>query len=154
MPKPGEKGESATSGDVADLAAQVAQHNAELAAVEDLRRYAQERHGRLLWRAYAECRAAGIPVPELVLRVFDQWAAALGDAEGPAETLRALELGGDSRNHRGRGHLAKAEQRHILAAEVDYLHRLRGKQVTEAIRIVATRHGLTETFVKKAYYRR
>jgi len=70
-----------------------------------LRQYLNSRVGLHVWRAYAEYRRAGMPVPENILAKLDQWAAALGAAVTEKEVAAAIEMqaiGGNTAKRRMR----------------------------------------------------
>lgn len=123
-------------------------------AREHLALYDQERHGLLVWRMFREYRAQGVPVPEYILRKFDQWAVRLESASGVREVALALEMtgrGGGPRNRVGGPQGAAlidalAEQRRLVERVESYIRRkvLPGA----AIRRVAAETGMPASAVK------
>ena len=55
--------------------------------------YMRERNGLLIWKAFAEYRRAGLPVPENILCKLDKWAQALQGAWTDKEVAAAIEAG-------------------------------------------------------------
>ena len=93
---------------------------AEYAAGNHLLLYLRERNGLLVWRAYAEYRAAGVAVPENILAKLDQWASWLESASGAAEVARAIEMAPKSGPF-GAKHLLAVERRRAIASDVEHL---------------------------------
>ena len=125
-------------------------------AVEDVQRHERGESALLVWRAYAEVRAAGLPVPEAILVHFDRWAAGLGEVPPvgktrPAAMLRALGLAGDDKGKIS--HSTTAERDNTVAGEVKTKCSA-GMETGTAIAEVARAFGLSVPVVKKAYYRR
>jgi hypothetical protein len=55
--------------------------------------HCKEPNGLLVWRAFQEYRAAGLPVPEELLVIFDRWATAVATAKNEGEVAKAIEAG-------------------------------------------------------------
>lgn len=67
---------------------------AQVNAKRHLALYDKERNGLLIWKAYMEYRRCGVPVPESLLKRFDQFAEKLLSTSGPQEIAAALEMTG------------------------------------------------------------
>jgi hypothetical protein len=61
---------------------------------DDLVLYAWHGSGLALWRAYEACRAAGEPIPEVILLYFDKMARALGAANTAKQIAAAVQMSG------------------------------------------------------------
>ena len=55
--------------------------------------YRRERNGLLIWRAFAEYRRAGLPVPDNIMAKLDEWAVALEGAWNDTQVANAIEMG-------------------------------------------------------------
>ncbi|MCC5869612.1 MAG: hypothetical protein JJU27_14015 [Gammaproteobacteria bacterium] len=69
--------------------------------------YQKTGNGMLLWKAYAVFRRERVPVPEYMLKVFDDMGEALLESRDQSAVMRALHLvnrkGGPQRNTRLKG---------------------------------------------------
>jgi hypothetical protein len=122
------------------------------AANDHWRLYRRERNGLLIWRMYAEYREAGLPVPEPILRHFDEWARRLERASGTKEIAAAIEMTGPKGGPQGAAHLRKVEAQRDVVSEVEFLVSI-GCPVAEAIRRAAKSHHRSEAAVKALYQR-
>ena len=123
-------------------------------AAQDMAMYRGTGNARFVWRAFMSFREVGLPIPEDILAVFDRWARSLSSGDGPAETLRAMDLGGGPRTRLGSTQVGVVERETVIAREVDRLRALKGIGPTVAIRQVAAMRLMPEPEVRKAYYRR
>ena len=117
--------------------------------------YLKTGDGLLIWRAYQECRSGGLPIPESILKKFDQFGVRLVDSESVQDIAKALEMASDSgpagaRRTRGREH-----QRNI----VEYVHLLRGlaqrvglqREADDIYADAAKRFHTTKGYAKRLY---
>lgn len=116
-----------------------------------MERYKRTGNARFVWRAYRGLREAGLPIPEVILKCFDQWAGALRSDDDAAGTFRAMELGGGKRSHLGARRVGPEERRSVIAAAVRQMVE-RDVAPTAAIRQVAQRFAISEPAARKAYY--
>lgn len=116
----------------------------------ELELYASLQNGIPLWRAFLLCRAAGEPVPEVILHELEQMARGLVDAEGPDEALRVLKLDSNNRGGTASYQLKLARERRETMSRVDRLIAL-GVSKGEAYRRVAGELGKDVGAIKKAY---
>ncbi len=129
----------------------VEEMNARHAAWNHAALYPRERNGLLVWRAFAEYRAAGLPVPEAILLKFDEWAARLERVSGAEEVARAVEMTGpgDGRSGgpQGAAHLAKVERARAIVSAVEALTARNVSRAAAHAR-VARERGMTTAAVR------
>ena len=119
--------------------------------------YLRELNGLLIWRAYREYRARGVPVPENILEKFDQWGARLEAVANQRQACEALELNvGTGYVKSGAGTLLNDKERiRAIVSAADQMIQRKRPRITkeEAYRRVAAEFGVTPGAVKKAYQR-
>jgi hypothetical protein len=118
-------------------------------ARRELRQYLDSRIGLHVWRAYADFRLAGMPVPENILAKLDEWAAALERAENDAQVAAAIEMGTIGRKP-AKTRMAAAERSYLVMEQLNIRERVleRKQQPMEAARAVAADQGLSLAIVK------
>ena len=119
----------------------------------DLLQYKRTGNGHFLWRAYATCREAHEPIPDVILRYFDKMASALSQAETAAEIAGALEMvgrpGGSAREK-----FIDGDRLHSRLRDIHMLVTFgRGMPIRAACEQVAQQHGLNWDSLKRAYNR-
>lgn len=125
----------------------VEEWNARHAAGNHATLYPRERNGLLIWRAFAEYRAAGLPVPEPILRKFDEWASRLERASGADDVARAIDMTGPGGGPQGAAHLAKIERARAIVSAVQALT-ARNVSPAAAHARVARERGMTAAAVR------
>jgi hypothetical protein len=98
-----------------------AKDEADFHSENHLRLYMREQEGLLIWRARAEYRSRGLPVPEDIERKLDQWAERLEHASGAAEIARAIEMARKGGGRSGANRLLDVERRRRIVFDVDSL---------------------------------
>jgi hypothetical protein len=79
--------------------------------------YVRTRNGVFFWKAFAEYRRAGLPIPESLLRKLDQFAERLMRAEGQAAIAKAVEMTNPKGGPQGAAYAAgMLRTRQIVAA--------------------------------------
>jgi hypothetical protein len=127
----------------------VEEWNARRRAWSHLSLFPRERNGLLVWRAFAEHRAAGLPVPEAILRKFDEYAARLEGASGAQQVARAIDMTGPGGGPQGAAHLAKIERARAIVSAVQALT-ARNVSPAAAHARVARERGMTVAAVRMA----
>ena len=114
--------------------------------------YLRERNGLLIWKAFAEYRSAGLPVPDNILAKFDEGATALLCASSDAEIARAIEAGTVGRKT-AKLRLRVAEKGFVVMEQMTVLEKELGKRPMDAARAVADQYNLSPEYVKVIKHR-
>jgi len=127
---------------------------AELKAGRHLSLYIKTGNGLHIWQAYKEFRRLGLPVPEVILKKFDEYASGVLSADKPDEALKALDLG----KNKGGGpwkkkqRLASENQKYIVDRVVALKHAYDDLKDVDVFNKISSETGIPCKKIKKIYY--
>jgi hypothetical protein len=109
--------------------------------------YLRERNGLLVWRAFAEYRKAGLPVPDNIMAKLDEWANALESAWTEQAVAAAIEMRNIG-SKTARLRLRAAERKRDVVEQLTIREAELGQDPTPAAEAVAADMNLTIGNVK------
>lgn len=123
---------------------------------EQLELFSALANGHALWRAYALCRSAGEPLPEQILKHFDDIARRLVDAQTSQQVLSALHLGNERRGAPALTELHRERESREIRERLDQLRRLHPelKSENERLAVCAAERKKTVGALKKMLQRK
>lgn len=113
--------------------------------------YLKTGDGLLIWRAYQEFRKNGFPVPEKILKKFDDFASALSNASGAQGIADAVEMAVSGGGSSGWRRTEKKERQRDIVEFVRDERKYTKKCPSSIEKEAAKRFDTTPGAVKKLY---